>query len=186
MSYGCGSKACTPGKQHNRWQMDVHPPQNGIAIGSATHGHIALFQVWIFLCHHSSMRLHAEPGQMMPDMPPHPAPDAVPEARTLDALNGWCKWPWFKTNRIPFWGFRCTTHFRTYFSGWIGMFTGATIWVLTHGQMTLHGATTPSFVHVSLWPGRLRRQPNSTELQSQARAPKRRRLKGLDANSPGL
>ena len=24
---------------------------------------------------------------------------------------------------VPFWG-RCTTHFRTYFSGWIGMFTG--------------------------------------------------------------
>ena len=20
-------------------------------------------------------------------------------------------WPWFKTNGIPFWGFRCTTHF---------------------------------------------------------------------------
>ena len=28
-----------------------------------------------------------------------------------------------------------TTHFRTYFSGWIGMFTGGTIWVLTHGHM---------------------------------------------------
>ena len=25
---------------------------------------------------------------------------------------------WVKTNGIPFWG-RCTTHFRTYFSGWI-------------------------------------------------------------------
>ena len=25
-------------------------------------------------------------------------------------------WSWVKTNRIPFWG-RCTTHFRTYFSG---------------------------------------------------------------------
>ena len=25
----------TPGEHHNRWQMDVHPPQNGIAIGSA-------------------------------------------------------------------------------------------------------------------------------------------------------
>ena len=35
---------------------------------------------------------------------------------------------------IPFWG-RCTTHFRTYFSGWIGMFTGGTIWPLTHGQV---------------------------------------------------
>ena len=25
-------------------------------------------------------------------------------------------WPWFKTTGIPFWD-RCTTHFRTYFSG---------------------------------------------------------------------
>ena len=32
--YGCGSKPCTPGEHQNRWQMDVHPPQNG-AIGSA-------------------------------------------------------------------------------------------------------------------------------------------------------
>ena len=29
-----------------------------------------------------------------------------------------------------------TTHFRTYFSGWIGMFTGGTIWVLTHGHLS--------------------------------------------------
>ena len=28
---------------------------------------------------------------------------------------------------------RCTTHFRTHFSGWIGMFTLATIWILTRG-----------------------------------------------------
>ena len=27
----------------------------------------------------------------------------------------------------------CTTPFRTYFSGWIGMFTEGTIWLLTHG-----------------------------------------------------
>ena len=26
-------------------------------------------------------------------------------------------WPCFKINGIPFWGFRCTTHFRTCFSG---------------------------------------------------------------------
>ena len=31
---GCGSKPCTPGEHPNRWQMDVHPPQNG-AMGSA-------------------------------------------------------------------------------------------------------------------------------------------------------
>ena len=28
-----------------------------------------------------------------------------------------------------------TTHFRTWFSGWIGMFTGGTIWILTHGKV---------------------------------------------------
>ena len=33
-----------------------------------------------------------------------------------------------KANGIPFWG-RCTTHFRT-----SGMFTGGTIWILTHTQ----------------------------------------------------
>ena len=43
-------------------------------------------------------------------------------------------WPWANTNGIPFWG-RCNTHFRTYSSGWIEMFTGVTIWVLTHSQM---------------------------------------------------
>ena len=32
---GCGSKPCTLGEHQNRWQMDVHPPQNGIAIGCA-------------------------------------------------------------------------------------------------------------------------------------------------------
>ena len=31
---GCGSKPCIPGEHQNRWQMDVHPPQNG-AIGYA-------------------------------------------------------------------------------------------------------------------------------------------------------
>ena len=33
-----------------------------------------------------------------------------------------------------------TTHFRTYFAGWIGMFTGGTIWILTHGQLILSSA----------------------------------------------
>ena len=28
-----------------------------------------------------------------------------------------------------------TTHFRNYFSGWIGMFTGSTIWLFTHGHV---------------------------------------------------
>ena len=46
---------------------------------------------------------------------------------------------------VPFWG-RCTTHFRTYFSGgWDVhwgydldlMFTEITIWILTHGHLYL-------------------------------------------------
>ena len=28
-------------------------------------------------------------------------------------------WLWVETNGIPFWGSEFTTHFRTYFSGWI-------------------------------------------------------------------
>ena len=44
-------------------------------------------------------------------------------------------WLWVKTNGIPFWA-RCTTHFRTYFTG-IGMFTGGMIWILTHGHMAV-------------------------------------------------
>jgi hypothetical protein len=28
--YGSVSKPCTPGEHQNRWQMDVHPPKNGI------------------------------------------------------------------------------------------------------------------------------------------------------------
>ena len=30
----------TPGEHQSKWQMDVHPPQNGIVIGYATHGHV--------------------------------------------------------------------------------------------------------------------------------------------------
>ena len=41
---------------------------------------------------------------------------------------------------IPFWLVgEFTTHFRTDFSGWIGMFTGGTIWILTHGRLTRNG-----------------------------------------------
>ena len=43
------------------------------------------------------------------------------------------KWLWVKTNGIPFGVGEFTTHFRTYFSGWIGMFWGYGL--LTHGQM---------------------------------------------------
>ena len=43
-------------------------------------------------------------------------------------------WLWVKTVLVPFWG-RCTTHFRTYFSGWIGMFTGGQPGFWTHGHL---------------------------------------------------
>ena len=33
-------------------------------------------------------------------------------------------WPWVNTNGILFWLVGEFTHFRSYFSGWIGMFTG--------------------------------------------------------------
>ena len=40
-----------------------------------------------------------------------------------------------KTHGIPFWlAGEFTPHVRTYFSGWIGMFTGGTIWLLTRGR----------------------------------------------------
>ena len=34
-----------------------------------------------------------------------------------------------------------TTHFRTYYSGWIGMFTAGTIWLLTHAHVNPFGRT---------------------------------------------
>ena len=40
------------------------------------------------------------------------------ELEASGAIAG-VSWLWVKTNGIPFWA-RCTTHFRTYFSGWIG------------------------------------------------------------------
>ena len=41
-----------------------------------------------------------------------------------------------------------TTQFRTHFSGWIGMFTGGTIWIWTHGQRGSKRSTTSgSFGH---------------------------------------
>ena len=46
-----------------------------------------------------------------------------------------------KTNGIPFWG-RCTTHFKTYFSGDWDVHWGYGI--LTHGQMKVSRITTSS------------------------------------------
>ena len=56
-----------------------------------------------------------------------------------------------KTDGIPFWA-RCTTHFRTYFRGRIGMFTGDTIWLLTHGQIGW-GFAARTRSPRSTWPG---------------------------------
>ena len=36
---GCGSKPCTPGEHQTRWQLGVHPLQDGIAIGHAPWPH---------------------------------------------------------------------------------------------------------------------------------------------------
>ena len=54
-------------------------------------------------------------------------------------LGMWVKtiWLWVKTNGIPFWG-RCTTHFRTYFSGDWNVHWGYGI--LTHGHFALKHA----------------------------------------------
>ena len=53
------------------------------------------------------------------------------------------KWRWSKPFWDPILGVGEFTQFRTYFSGWIGMFTG-TIWVLTHGQMDVLSSRRPS------------------------------------------
>ena len=48
-------------------------------------------------------------------------------------------WLWVKTNGIPF-----STHFRSYFSGWIGMFAGA-IWILTYPRLQRSRKMTSAF-----------------------------------------
>ena len=40
--YGCGSKPCISGERQDRWQMDVHPPQNGV-IGYAPWPYVYVF-----------------------------------------------------------------------------------------------------------------------------------------------
>ena len=57
-------------------------------------------------------------------------------------------WPWVNTN--PFGVGEFTTHFRTYFSGWIGMFTRGTIGVLTHSHVMFLGGSQPSPLLFSL------------------------------------
>ena len=52
-----------------------------------------------------------------------------------DAETLFGPWPHGSKPMLPFWGFRCTTRFGTYFIGEIGMFTGGTISVLTHGHV---------------------------------------------------
>ena len=52
------------------------------------------------------------------------------KATDLYRINTWL---WVKTNGIPFWAFRCTTHFRTYFSGDWDVHWGYRI--LTHGHI---------------------------------------------------
>ena len=62
------------------------------------------------------------------------SPGFATEADAEERAENWVPlttWPWVETH---FGGFRCTTHFRTYFSGEIGMFTGGTIWILSRGH----------------------------------------------------
>ena len=65
-------------------------------------------------------------------------------------------WLWVKTKWYRFWG-RCTTHFRTYFSGWIGMSTGGTIWILTHGhvlaQLAQRKPSSVGYLSSQIWGG---------------------------------
>ena len=51
----------------------------------------------------------------------------------------------------PFWLVgEFTTHFRT-FCGWIGMFTGGTIWILTYGQMNVFLCSLVGFTGMNHW-----------------------------------
>ena len=70
-------------------------------------------------------------------------PTRVPSKKKQIRIHQKRKWLWVKTVLVPFWGFRCTTHVRTYFSGWIGTFTGGTIWLLTHGHMAVAPSSLP-------------------------------------------
>ena len=70
-------------------------------------------------------------------------PDDVASRRRREALGAGAKRFGGCQNRfgIPFWGggsVNFTTHFRTYFSGWIGIFTRIT-GLLTHGHLALIG-----------------------------------------------
>ena len=79
-------------------------------------------------------------------------------------------WLWVKTNGIPFWG-RCTTHFRTYFTGdwdvhWgYGLLTHCLIYLMEvqhKGQPPFWGALRVAFVEDLS--GKLKGQPNNQSM----------------------
>ena len=81
-------------------------------------------------------------------MPPLPA-KPIDSSKRPSMLRG-VMWLWLSKPRLHFGVGQFTTHFKTYFSGWIGMFTGGTIWLLTHGHQTPAPKFAPLFVSL-LW-----------------------------------
>ena len=85
---GCGSKPCTPGERQNRWQMEVHPPQNGIAIGYAPWPNDATPKqrcVLVFQGRPWQTRFGAKGREFHPPMLPPPA---------CRAQSPWAPAPW--------------------------------------------------------------------------------------------
>ena len=73
-----------------------------------------------------------------------------------------------------------TTHFRTNFIGWIGMFTGGTIWVLTHGDLFAEECA-PVWGHTGQrLPGKLRRVERPAADRVQGRQELRQRAATID------
>ena len=64
---------------------------------------------------------------------------------------------------MPFWLVGESTHFRTYFSGWIGMFTGGTIGLLPQGHLQLIKKGGGGEQKKDETPGWVSRKPNPTE-----------------------
>ena len=75
----------------------------------------------------------------------------LPESEERGCLGGCLEEPFWDPILV---GRRIHHHFRTgIFSGWIGMFTGGTVWVLTYGHMSGRQVTTmPFYVHQFLLP----------------------------------
>ena len=62
------------------------------------------------------MGVSCSPQSISPDRMPGESDRRGPGPK-IHLWAGKASCVWFKTSGIPFWGFRCTTHFRTDFSG---------------------------------------------------------------------